>query len=63
MQLRADMQRLHFDLVWQLHQQHMEAQEMFEALLQRQDGMEQRIAKLHAQVARLLQIRQGMLDM
>ena len=63
MQLRADMQRLHFDLVWQLHQQQVEAQEAFELLMQRQDSTEQRVARLSAQVAKLLQIKQGMLDL
>ena len=65
LQLRGDslseMQRLHFDLVRQLHQQNMEAQGMVEAVMQRQDGIEDRLLQLDSKVNRLLRIRQEML--
>ena len=62
-QLRGDMQRLHFDLVRQLHQQQMEAVEVLQRILSRQDAMEHRLERLSGQVSKLLRSMNGMLQL
>ena len=62
-QLRQDMQRLHFDLVRQLHQQQVEAVEVFQRVLSRQDAMEHRLERLSGQVTKLLRSRNALLEL